>query len=41
MKFDTPLNHAILIKRYKRFLADITLPDDNQVTIHVANTSCD
>lgn len=29
---------AILIKRYKRFLADITLPDDSIHIAHVANT---
>jgi len=29
---------AILLKRYKRFLADITLSDENTTTIHVANT---
>jgi sugar fermentation stimulation protein A len=38
MKFDPQLNHSILIKRYKRFLADITLPDDSTHTAHVANT---
>ena len=38
MKFDPPLESAILIKRYKRFLADITLPDDSERTIHCANT---
>lgn len=32
------LNKAKLIKRYKRFLADITLPDGSTTTIHVANT---
>jgi len=36
MKLD--LKKATLIKRYKRFLADITLEDDTQTTIHVANT---
>lgn len=29
---------ATLIKRYKRFLADIILTDDHTTTIHVANT---
>jgi sugar fermentation stimulation protein A len=32
------LQKATLIKRYKRFLADITLKDGSTTTIHVANT---
>ncbi len=37
MKFDTPLIPATLIRRYKRFLADVTLNDGREVTAHVAN----
>ena len=32
------LKKATLIKRYKRFLADIILEDGSQTTLHVANT---
>ncbi|OIQ48533.1 MAG: sugar fermentation stimulation protein SfsA [Gammaproteobacteria bacterium MedPE] len=38
MQFKTPLNKARLIKRYKRFLADVVLEDGSETTIHVANT---
>jgi sugar fermentation stimulation protein A len=37
MKFDTLLIKATLIRRYKRFLADVTLNDGREVTAHVAN----
>ena len=37
MKFEHPLKSGILIKRYKRFLADIKT-DDGQSTIHCPNT---
>lgn len=38
MQFDPALKSAKLIKRYKRFLADITTPDEQTLTIHCANT---
>ncbi|MCP5017477.1 MAG: DNA/RNA nuclease SfsA [Ketobacter sp.] len=38
MKFDAPLIQGVLIKRYKRFLADITLADGSQLTVHCPNT---
>jgi sugar fermentation stimulation protein A len=37
MRFPTPLIPATLIKRYKRFLADVVLPDGETITAHVAN----
>ena len=37
MEFATPLIPARLIKRYKRFLADVTLEDGHAVTAHCAN----
>ncbi|KJF94440.1 DNA/RNA nuclease SfsA [Photobacterium angustum] len=38
MKFTQPLQAAKLIKRYKRFLADIELDNSDVRTIHCANT---
>ncbi|UTS81723.1 DNA/RNA nuclease SfsA [Phaeobacter piscinae] len=37
MRFQTPLLSAVLIRRYKRFLADCQLPDGREVTAHCAN----
>lgn len=38
MKFEKDLTHGRLIKRYKRFLADITLDDGREVTAHCTNS---
>jgi sugar fermentation stimulation protein A len=38
MKFSTPLIQGTLIKRYKRFLADIQLADGSIVIAHCPNT---
>jgi sugar fermentation stimulation protein A len=37
MRFPTPLIPATLVRRYKRFLADVTLASGEQITVHVAN----
>ncbi len=37
MRFPAPLLPATLIKRYKRFLADVTLPSGETITVHCAN----
>lgn len=36
--FSSVLTKAILLKRYKRFLADVVLPNGEQVTVHCPNT---
>jgi sugar fermentation stimulation protein A len=38
MKFTPSLHSATLLTRYKRFLADIRLPDGSVTTIHCPNT---
>ncbi|MFH0781956.1 MAG: DNA/RNA nuclease SfsA [Pseudomonadota bacterium] len=38
MHFPSPLTDGILIKRYKRFLADIRLEDGSTITAHCPNT---
>ena len=38
MIFPTPLEPGILLKRYKRFLADVKLENGTQVTVHCPNS---
>lgn len=38
MKFQTPLVHGTLIKRYKRFLTDVQLDDGTVVVAHCTNS---
>ncbi len=38
MIFKTPLIHGRLVKRYKRFLADVLLDDGTRVTAHCTNS---
>ena len=37
MRFPSPLIPATLLRRYKRFLADVVLPGGEETTVHVAN----
>lgn len=38
MRLPGPLTHARLVRRYKRFLADMVLDDGTGITAHVANS---
>lgn len=38
MRYPSPLQTGVLVRRYQRFLADITLPDGKLITVHVPNT---
>ncbi|WP_263081021.1 DNA/RNA nuclease SfsA [Endozoicomonas sp. Mp262] len=38
MQYQHELYEARLLKRYKRFMADVELPDGSQITLHCPNT---
>ncbi len=37
MRFPEPMRHGVLLRRYKRFLADVALDDGTETTVHVPN----
>src|ERR1700742_134134 len=37
MLFPQPMRHGVLLRRYKRFLADVALDDGAETTVHVPN----
>jgi len=37
MQFPQPLTRGVLVRRYKRFFADVMLDDGHEVTAHIAN----